>query len=138
MRKYLLPIVYILSFFVFPTIIFAEKIYPIVLSNNFEGGIIEANNEILQSETFSITKESGKWFIAANIRPKDSKNTKIYILPHKKYIEFDENKSCYEEFSLYILPQSKLIVVERQIINHTNQSHSYISYGGSLITYKLK
>lgn len=138
MRKFLLSIVYILSFFVFPTIIFAEKIYPIVLGNNFEGGTIEANNEILQSETFSIAKESGKWFIVANIRPKDSKNTKIYILPYKRYIEFDENKSCYEEFSLYILPQSKLIVIERQIINHTNQSYSYIGYGGSLITYKLE
>lgn len=138
MKKYLLSLICVLSFFAFPTVGSAEKIYSIMLNENFEAGTIETNSEILQSESFSITKESIKWFITANIYPKDYHNKRIYTMPYKRYIEFDENNSCYEEFSLFVLPLSKLIVVERQIINHTGQSQSYSDYGGTLINCKLK
>lgn len=139
MKKYLLSLAFVFLFLpIFSSIGFAGKIYSIMLDDTFEAGTIEANSEILQSENFSISTESNKWFVSANIRPKDYHNKRIYILPYKRYIEFDDNKACYEEMSIFVLPLSKLIVVERQIVNHTDQPLSYYSYGGTLITYELR
>lgn len=138
MRKYLLSIVYILSLFVLPHISFAGKIYSIILGDVFESGSIEANSNTVQTQTFPISQESTKWFAQANIYPKEFHNEKIYLFPYKVYLAINEGSICYEEFNLYVLPLSSLIIIERKIINLTSQAQNYSNYGGTLIKYKLR
>ena len=64
MKKYLLSLAFVFLFLpIFSSIGFAGKIYSIMLDDTFEAGTIEANSEILQSENFSISTESNKWFV---------------------------------------------------------------------------
>lgn len=137
MKKYL-TIICILSLFTLPNVSFAEKIKSVMLGNYFESGIIEANTSIVQSETFQISKESIKWFIQANIYPKEFHNKRVYPIPYKVYLAINESTVCYEEFNLFVIPLSSLIVVERTIINLTSESQTYSSYGGTLVKYKLR